>query len=87
MRNHRLCQAIKNCFKKVADLFFVLKCRARGKAFPLVNKLRKYVRIFGAPAPKTGLSASIFFAEDGKKGFPLQSHCARRRSLSDRYGL
>jgi hypothetical protein len=38
-----------------------------------VNKLRKYVRIFGAPAPKTGLSASIFFAADGKKGFSLQS--------------
>jgi hypothetical protein len=44
----------------------------KGKA-PSVNKLRKYVRIFGAPAPKTGLSASIFFATDGKKGFPLQS--------------
>jgi two-component system chemotaxis response regulator CheY len=31
------------------------------------------VRIFGASAPKTGLSASIFFAARGKKGFPLQS--------------
>ncbi|MDR1317751.1 MAG: hypothetical protein LBK13_12870 [Spirochaetales bacterium] len=39
----------------------------------IVNKLRKYVRIFGAPAPKTGLYASIFFAAGGKKGFPLQS--------------
>jgi hypothetical protein len=47
----------------------------KGKAFA-VNKLRKYVRIFGAPAPKTGLSAPIFFAADSKKGFPLQSHCA-----------
>jgi hypothetical protein len=26
-----------------------------------VNKLRKYVRLFGAHAPKTGLSASIFW--------------------------
>jgi hypothetical protein len=25
------------------------------------------------PGKKTGLSASIFFATDGKKGFPLQS--------------
>jgi hypothetical protein len=31
------------------------------------------MRIFGASAPKTRLSAPIFFAVDGKKGFPLQS--------------
>jgi hypothetical protein len=34
-----------------------------------VNKLRKYVRIFGAGTPKTGLFASIFLPPGGKKDF------------------
>jgi hypothetical protein len=37
------------------------------------RKATVFGRIFGASAPKTGLSAPIFFAADGKKGFPLQS--------------
>jgi hypothetical protein len=37
------------------------------------------VRLFGASAPKTGLSASIFFAADSKKGFPLQSLARAQR--------
>jgi hypothetical protein len=41
----------------------------QGKKSSTINKLRKYVRIFGTPAPKPGFPLQSFLPQTAKKDF------------------